>query len=189
MRTPVQKLFAYVLASLFCLGIYLYHPTEIPSVPVHASTPVEIETGIQRELKQMEIDKAIAASAKLYRAYGCPISLAQPTAVSAIDYHIPVRLNTAVVIVESTCRQRAISDAGAIGYMQIIPQLHHTTRKALFDRDTNLRIGTRYLASLVHQYGLRDGLHHYLGMGVDDGETDGDSYASRVLTIAGYRKE
>ena len=185
MTTYPRIFLAYVLASIFCLGCWYYNPVPIPQVPVHAITSADVIAEVQRELKQKEIDKAAVVSARLYRAYGCPVALAQPTAVNSVTYHVPVRLSTAVVIVESTCRPRAISKAGAVGYWQVMPKLHHTTRKALYDRDTNFEIGTRYLSFLIHRDGMETGVAEYFG--VTPGSDAAWDYAFHVFEVAGYR--
>jgi soluble lytic murein transglycosylase-like protein len=61
-----------------------------------------------------------------------------------------------VVHVESRFNERALSPVGAIGLLQVMP---HTakyfqrgiTREKLYDRQTNLRIGFRYLRTLIRE--------------------------------------
>lgn len=184
MITWPRLVLAYILASLFCLGVWYILPVPIPLVPVHAITSADIQADVQRELKQKEIDKAAAISARLYGLYGCPVGLAQTTARHAVAKGLPVRLVTAVVIVESTCRQRAISKAGATGYMQVMPKLHHVSRKALMDKETNFDVGTTILAKLIHLYGIEQGLASYFG--ITPGSDAGWDYAYHVREVAGY---
>ena len=62
-----------------------------------------------------------------------------------------------LVRVESEFNERATSRVGAIGLTQLmLPTARYfqkgVTREQLYDRDTNLRIGFRYLRTLVRQY-------------------------------------
>ena len=61
---------------------------------------------------------------------------------------------------ESRFNARAVSGAGAIGLMQVMPatgrQLGKVTREQLMDPATNIRLGTRFLADLTNMYGRDD---------------------------------
>ncbi len=176
-------LLSCVLIGLSCLGVWYFTP--VPQTPIiftYPTSPSSIIQELESELKQKKIDKATIQSAKLYRLYGCSTTLAYPTAVEAIAFDVPVLIATAIVIVESTCNPRAISKAGATGLMQIMPQMHHITRKALFDQQTNLRIGIRYLSELIHMYGLETGIAYYFG--VTPGSQAAWEYSQRVMNIA-----
>ena len=76
------------------------------------------------------------------------ISLAE-----GIDPQLAFRL----VRVESEFNERATSPVGAVGLTQLmLPTARYfqkgITRDQLYDRETNLRIGFRYLRSLVREY-------------------------------------
>lgn len=68
----------------------------------------------------------------------------------------------AVVAAESAFDPRAVSDKGAVGLMQVLPETgerygvkadaHRSTRQKLFDPATNLRIGTKYLRDLLARF-------------------------------------
>ena len=68
----------------------------------------------------------------------------------------------AVVAVESAFEPGAISDKGAVGLMQVLPQTgerygvtgdaHRTTSDKLLDPATNVRVGTRYLRDLLARF-------------------------------------
>src|SRR5271157_2960095 len=179
---------AYILAGLFCLGVWYYQPVPIPRVRVHAPTEADIKAEWALELQQKEIDKAIPVSAHLSREYGCPVELSAPTAVFATSNHLPVRVVTAVVIVESSCRPRVINPrSGATGLMQVMPKMHRASRKDLLDRETNLRVGTHLLAQLIHQYGLEEGVASYFG--ITPGSDAAYDYAYHVLEVAGYKRK
>ncbi|HLG43787.1 MAG TPA: lytic transglycosylase domain-containing protein, partial [Nitrospirales bacterium] len=76
----------------------------------------------------------------------------------AVDPH----LVAAVIREESTYNPAAVSQAGAIGLMQVMPQTGQRiatrlgaegfTRERLFDPDYNIRLGTWYLGQLAEQF-------------------------------------
>jgi soluble lytic murein transglycosylase len=76
----------------------------------------------------------------------------------AVDPH----LVAAVIREESTYNPAAVSQAGAIGLMQVMPQTGQRiatrlgaegfTRERLFDPDFNIRLGTWYLGQLAEQF-------------------------------------
>ena len=98
-----------------------------------------------------------------------------------------------LVATESSFRKRAISPVGAIGYTQVMPSTAAWLEPGvsdddLFDRDTNLRLGFRYLRMLLDQYGdTRIALLAYnRGPGVVSalmlrGEDPANGYARQVL--------
>jgi hypothetical protein len=70
---------------------------------------------------------------------------------------IEPELGFRLVRVESEFNERATSPVGAVGLTQLmLPTARYfqkgLTREALYDRDTNLRIGFRYLRTLVREY-------------------------------------
>ncbi len=69
-------------------------------------------------------------------------------------YHLPVALLRAVMAVESNFNPRAVSEKGAIGLMQLMPQ---TAREMyvgdVWDPVQNIEGGARYLRMLANQYG------------------------------------
>src|SRR5208283_1361572 len=184
MVTWPRLFLAYLLASLFCLGVWYYIPVPIPYVPVRLLTEASVQAEWKFEQKQKAIDRAARISARLYRSYGCPVSLAWPTAVNAMENRLSVRLVTAVVIVESTCRPYAVSEKGATGLMQIMPKMHHVSKSALMNQDYNLKVGTQFLAYLIRMYGIEEGLANYFG--ISPGSNAAWDYSFRVMEVAGY---
>src|SRR5215212_6464550 len=70
---------------------------------------------------------------------------------------IDVRLAFGLVATESEFNRRAVSPVGAVGYTQLMPSTARyfrpgVEREALFDRDTNLRLGFRFLRTLIDKY-------------------------------------
>ncbi|MCU0636589.1 MAG: transglycosylase SLT domain-containing protein [Gemmatimonadaceae bacterium] len=76
---------------------------------------------------------------------------------AAVAERIEPELAFRLVRVESEFKERARSSAGAVGLTQLMVGTAKyfqadITREQLYDRETNLRIGFRYLRSLVKQY-------------------------------------
>lgn len=181
-------LLIFLLAGLLLLKGWSYQSITIPNpLPVD---PAVVQKSISNELvqekRQKMIDRDIRVSAGIYRRYSCPAALARPTAYYSVRNRVSVRLVTAVVIVESSCRPHVISKAGAIGYMQILPKAHHLSRRALQNPDTNLNEGSAILSRLVRTYGYEYGLANYFG--VTEGSIVAYDYADKVLIVAGYKK-
>lgn len=109
--------------------------------------------------------------------------------VYAEKYGIPETLIYAVVRTESKFDSGAVSSAGAVGLMQMLPDtfkwltdeilFDHFDSGMLYDPETNIRYGTYYLSRLYDRYGRWDlALAAYNGGvgNVDKWLTD-DSYA------------
>ncbi len=73
---------------------------------------------------------------------------------AAERYRLPIALLRAVMAVESNFNPRAVSEKGAIGLMQLMPQ---TAREMyvgdVWDPAQNIEGGARYLRTLANQYG------------------------------------
>ncbi|MFD2113144.1 lytic transglycosylase domain-containing protein [Thiorhodococcus fuscus] len=74
----------------------------------------------------------------------------------ASRYKVETALVRAVVAAESNYNAHAVSPAGAIGLMQLMPATAAdygvTSSDALFDPEVNLRTGTRHLKRLLNKY-------------------------------------
>jgi soluble lytic murein transglycosylase-like protein len=111
------------------------------------------------------------------------VDLARATARSAVDLGLNIRILTALIFVESTCRTNAVSSKDAVGPAQVNWRVwRQYTRQQLLDPETNVRVGSKILAGYVRLYGLREGLHAYNGFGDPT-----SAYADKVLLVAGYR--
>lgn len=103
-----------------------------------------------------ELDRANRIIAYSSR-YGIGADLAASIYDIALSEGIEPELGFRVVKVESRFNARAVSPVGAIGLLQVMPptaKYFHAgiTRQKLFDRETNLRIGFRYLRTLIREY-------------------------------------
>lgn len=165
-------------ASFFCVP-----PPD--AIKVTAPTPASLTAQLQAEQKQAAYDEAEEAAARIFKRHGCSDEFAEYAGHNAVDFHIPARIVSALIIVESSCRPHVVSSEGAIGLMQIVPKVWHVKAEQLRDPAFNIHKGTEILSSYVRAHGLREGLHHYNGMGVGCETCDGQ-YGSKVLLVAGY---
>lgn len=125
--------------------------------------------------------------------YDIPADLAEVIYTAALRENLEPRVAFQLVAIESGFRQRALSPVGAVGYAQVMPATAAwlepgITVDDLFDRDTNLRLGFRYLRMLLDQYGdARLALLAYnRGPGVVSammarGEDPANGYARQIL--------
>ncbi|MGH9889289.1 MAG: lytic transglycosylase domain-containing protein [bacterium] len=98
-------------------------------------------------------DKILAFSTKYSITGGMATNVFDAAIRERIDPDLAFRL----VRLESEFNERAVSSVGAVGLTQLMPstavQLERgTTREQLFNAKTNLRIGLRYLRTLLDQY-------------------------------------
>jgi soluble lytic murein transglycosylase-like protein len=89
--------------------------------------------------------------------YGIPADLAERIEDIAMAEGIDVRLAFGLVATESEFNRHAVSSMGAVGLTQLMPSTARyfrpdLEREALFDRDTNLRLGFRFLRTLIDKY-------------------------------------
>jgi soluble lytic murein transglycosylase-like protein len=102
------------------------------------------------------------------RRYGIDPDLARAIAHAARSEGIDPELGFRLVRVESGFRERAVSPVGALGLTQLMPRTAAElqpgiTREQTFERDTNLRLGFRYLRWLLQMYDgdIEEALHAY----------------------------
>lgn len=126
-----------------------------------------------------------------------PADLAADIYEHALAQGIDPVLAFRLVEVESGFRTRAVSPKGAVGLTQVLPatayELDPSARYTdLFDRDTNLRLGFRYLRLMLEKYDgdLRLALLAYnRGPGTVDSIQDGggdpsNGFARRIMDPA-----
>ena len=110
---------------------------------------------------ELELAHADLDRAKKILAYSSRYGIAADIATSIYDISlaegIEPDLGFRLVRVESQFNERAISPVGAVGLTQLMPataRYFHkgVTTTQLYDREINLRIGFRYLRTLIQQY-------------------------------------
>jgi len=110
----------------------------------------------QIDLQKMQIERLERIHRNSAR-YGIGADLAASIEEIALAERIDPRVAFELVRVESEFNQRAVSPVGALGYTQLMPETARLlkpgiTRGQIFDRETNLRLGFRFLRILIDQY-------------------------------------
>jgi len=108
------------------------------------------------ELAQAQLERAnqILAFSTRYRiSADIATSIYDIALAEGLEPDLAFRL----VKVESQFNEKATSPVGAVGLTQLMPATagyfqKGITKKQLYDRETNLRIGFRYLRTLINQY-------------------------------------
>lgn len=125
----------------------------------------------------------------LFEKNAYPLEYAEYVAVYAEEYGIPESVVYAVIRTESEFDSGAVSSAGAVGLMQLMPEtfrqltdevlFEHLADGMLYDPETNIRYGTYYLSYLYDRYGDWElALAAYNGgMGNVDEWLESDRYA------------
>ncbi|HEX6134987.1 MAG TPA: lytic transglycosylase domain-containing protein [Longimicrobiales bacterium] len=108
------------------------------------------------ELARLELQRLsqIVDHSKTHRI---PADLATAIYDIALSEGVDPALAFSLVRVESGFTRRAVSSAGAVGLTQVMPKTAFwlqpgLSRDDLFERDTNLRLGFRYLRMMLEQY-------------------------------------
>ncbi len=199
LRTPARL--AAFTALAFVLGLQLAARPDGSDV---ASLQNELDsfrvalTARQGELELVRLEMTrLQEIMEFSRRYDIPADLATAINDIALAEGIAPALAFGLVQVESGFYRRAVSPVGAVGYAQLMPAtafemdptLEH---RDLFDRDTNLRLGFRYLRQMLNKYDgdLRLALLAYnRGPGTVDsirriGGDPSNGYASAVMSRA-----
>lgn len=92
-------------------------------------------------------------------AQACPLARDELIAPSAARFGLPIGWIDAVMGVESACDPRAVSRAGALGLMQLMPKTYAELRARYglgpdpFHPGDNVMAGTAYLRELFDRFG------------------------------------
>lgn len=171
-----------------------------------------LEAGILRARSAAEVERPAVRSEIALRAtrierrervrafaerFGVSLELSERIYDAARNEGIEPELAFRLVRVESRFQRGAIGPAGSIGYTQVQPRTARwldpgVSTEELFETETNLRLGFRYLRMLIDRYGdLRIALLAYnRGPGTVEallaaGEDPANGYATRVLGRGG----
>ncbi len=146
-----------VLTSAMLADIGWVHPQPSSATPEARSLLQQLET-LQGDLSvaRLQLDRAEAIMEYSGR-YEIPATLAAAIYDIALVEGIQPGLAFRLVNVESHFNLHATSQAGALGLTQILPSTARLYDAALvpvrlYDRDTNLRLGFRYLRELLDRY-------------------------------------
>ena len=130
--------------------------------------------------------------------YGIPYDFAATIRSIAHEEGIDPELAFRLVYVESRFHERAVSPVGARGLTQLMPSTAQElqpgiTDEEIFERETNLRLGFRYLRGLLDSFDGRipDALHAYnrgptrVNRIRSEGGDPANGYADKVLGTGG----
>ena len=145
----------FLIPCLTTILVLLAHPvfTGPSSVPDHDRI-VEYVTAINPRVGFLERQRVAAAIVREARGLEIPADI-------RIDGQTiqPAYFLAAMVAVESSFQREAVSKANAHGYMQLMPDTvawmrgERLSKAELFDTDTNIRLGARYVNYLFGQFG------------------------------------
>ena len=119
---------------------------------------------VARQLEASKADQGLLtrvwqenAAAEYASQFDIPVTLAAKIHEAAEAAEIEPKVAFGLVRAESSFRRAIVSPAGAVGYTQLLPSTARwlvpgTTRSDLYDEETNLRIGFKYLRTLVDKY-------------------------------------
>jgi soluble lytic murein transglycosylase-like protein len=161
-RRAVVALLRITGAGLF-LAVLLLLFAPLRDIAGHAADAVVEATHAGRYAASRD-----AARIRYMVRYGISFELASAIERAALEEGIDPDLAFRLVRVESRFQERAVSPAGALGLTQLMPATANElqagiTREEIFDRDTNLRLGFRYLRWLLRQHDgkVEEALHAY----------------------------
>jgi soluble lytic murein transglycosylase-like protein len=111
----------------------------------------------QAENAASKRDSVIQKKVDEYAKYGLSRALAEDIYDNAVAAHVDPDVAFGLVRTESSFKNSATSNVGAIGLTQLMPATSRwlepgTTRGDLRDPGTNLRIGFHYLHQLINRY-------------------------------------
>lgn len=108
---------------------------------------------------------------------------------NGMSYETFKMLIRAVIQVESNWNPNAVSTAGAIGLMQVMPAnaiAFGYDPQQLYQPSINILLGVRILRDEINKFGIRDGLAAYNGGPSKRHIVQTQAYASKVLGVAGF---
>jgi len=156
--TPARRLLRAVAVVAGAVSFILLGP----ALSAHADPSLD-DVRQQLDAKQGELEVArlqldrVNAIMQYSTHYRLPADMATAVYDVALSEGIDPGLAFRLVKVESGFNPRAVSHVGAIGLTQVLPSTARLyepglTTQQLYDRDTNLRIGFRYLRDLLDRY-------------------------------------
>lgn len=103
------------------------------------------------ELKTSQSEKTVKASAE--KTELSPAAYASVIGEAAQKYNVDPRLISAVAEAESSFTQNAVSSAGAVGIMQLMPETAASLGINPYDAAENIDGGTHYLRQMLDTFG------------------------------------
>jgi soluble lytic murein transglycosylase-like protein len=171
-------------AAVFLLGL-ASEDAFAPDGETTTCLPDEVATEALPDPLDREQRRLAAHLARRFQVADESTGLAVFTAYRAArEVGLDPLLVLAMISIESSFNPAAESSMGAKGLMQIIPRFHlaklepHGGAEAVFDPESNIRVGARILQEYVYRTGsLEAGLQQYNGASRDEYAL----YAQRVM--------
>lgn len=188
-RPATKQILAGLLLTTPAGLMYMRDAKEVVTTtsPIAQLEPVEVVAVSNEQIARQ--------AATLAGEYKIPKTLAHDIVRAATDEDISPRTALGLVRAESSFRTAAVSPVGAIGLTQLMPATARwlqpgVTRQELKNPETNLRIGFKYLRSLIDKYDGNETLAltaFNRGPGTVDkllkrGANPDNGYAEKVLT-------
>jgi len=132
--------------------------TPSPAQPQTAAPGKDLEENIANRIAETKggADREASVVGAMER-YGIARDLAEDIFDIASETGIEPKTAFGLVKTESSFNSRAVSNVGALGLTQVMPRTARWLRPGtrpheLYDRQTNMRLGFRYLGQLIDRY-------------------------------------
>jgi soluble lytic murein transglycosylase-like protein len=135
------------------------HVEARPSLSEKISLAQESDGAVAQAWRERALERErVAAAERFAGQFSISAGLAAQIYSAAAVHRIEPEIAFGLVRAESSFRRTVVSHAGAVGYTQVLPSTARwiapgTTRAALFQPETNLNVGFRYLRHLIDKYG------------------------------------
>jgi soluble lytic murein transglycosylase-like protein len=145
-----------VVVFAFLMGARTASSSDASGTMIRAMVEPTVPLGL-KDLRSAEIER-LRHITEYSSRYEIPADMAERITDIARSEGIEPDLAFGLVRAESEFNHRARSPVGAVGLTQLMPstaryfRVNGTNRHNLYDRDTNLRIGFRYLKTLLDKY-------------------------------------
>jgi soluble lytic murein transglycosylase-like protein len=146
-----------ILAALNVAVLYGVVRPRVEAMDAKLAMAQDAERDARGEIALLGVENQRLRSVHDYSAaYRIPADLSAAIYDIALAEGLEPDLAYRLVQTESSFRRYAVSEAGAVGYTQILPSTAGwldpaVDESTLFDRDVNLRLGFRYLQMLLAQ--------------------------------------
>ena len=187
-KRVLKELAAIILllnSIVLILSLSMIHKNSKAIKDVHQEI-IELKAKVEAELKLREkLFTALLKSASLLKRYNPRLD-----SITAFKYACKIyecsehpvtpELLTALIVVESSANHIAVSNKGAVGLTQVMPNVWQCQEEELFDPYKNIEIGSKILKYYMDKDGVAGGLSSYNS----GNKNSSQRYARNVLKVA-----
>jgi len=187
-KRVLKELAAIILllnSIVLILSLSMIHKNSKAIKDVHQEI-IELKAKVEAELKLREkLFTALLKSASLLKRYNPRLD-----SITAFKYACKIyecsehpvtpELLTALIVVESSANHIAVSNKGAVGLTQVMPNVWQCQEEELFDPYKNIEIGSKILKYYMDKDGVAGGLSSYNS----GNKNSSQRYARYVLKVA-----